>query len=185
MSTFKKYRKKRKIDLLPDEIKEQLDEALMDSSNTYIEISGWLKKEGYNISKTAIGNYAIESKKLAYRMLETTAKVQEIVKIAKQNKDSEATTEAALQIASSKLAEKIALIEEELELLDAETTINLIVKLSRTKAYKDKIYAGLKDQYEVAFESFKESVYKELNAYPEIRDKLVEIATTTLGKVMK
>ena len=62
MSTFKKYRKKRKIDLLPDEIKEQLDEALMDSSNTYIEISGWLKKEGYNISKTAIGNYAIESK---------------------------------------------------------------------------------------------------------------------------
>ena len=55
----------------------------------------------------------------------------------------------------------------------------------RQKAYKDKIYAGLKDQYEVAFESFKESVYKELNAYPEIRDKLVEIATATLGKVMK
>lgn len=185
MSTFQKYRKKRKIDLLPEEIKSQLDEALMDVSNTYTDISKWLKSEGYSISKTAIGNYAIESKRLAYRMLETTRKVQEIVKIAKQNKDSEATTEAALQIASGKLAEKIALIEEELEKLDAETTINLIVKLSRTKAYKDKIYAGIKNQYEKAFEEFKATAYKELEAHPDTRDKLVEIAASTLGKVMK
>lgn len=183
MSSFKKYRSKSKISLLPEEVREEVDQLLLDCSVTYEEISNWLSSEGYKISRSAIGRYAVESKKLSYRLIEAQERVKELVKIAQTNKDDEGLTEAALQMASSMLTEKIALIEEEIDELDAETAINLVVKLSRTKAYKDKIYDGLRNKYEKAFEQFKASVYEELSEYPEVADKLAEIAARTLGKV--
>ena len=49
------------IDKLPDDIKGQLDVRLADTSNTYEELAAWLKAEGYEISKSAIGRYAIRT----------------------------------------------------------------------------------------------------------------------------
>lgn len=46
------------IDRLPDDIKGRLDLKLTDTANTYEELSAWLKEEGYEISKSAIGRYA-------------------------------------------------------------------------------------------------------------------------------
>ena len=43
------------IDKLPDDIKTELDVRLADTANTYEELSAWLKAEGYEISKSAIG----------------------------------------------------------------------------------------------------------------------------------
>lgn len=184
MTTFKKYRKRSKIDELPEEIKNELDELLLDTRVTYTDISGWLKEQGYDISKSTVGKYALETKKLASRLLETQARVQELVKVARQNQDDEYLTEGALQIAVNKLSESIALIEEELEELPPDKAIELMIKLSRAKAYKDKVYAALRGEYETAYKKFKQMVYAELESdYPEIAEKLMAIANQTLGEV--
>lgn len=182
--TFKKYRKRSKVHGLPPDIRAEVDEMLSDINVKYSDICKWLAEEGYPISHSAIGRYALESKQLAARLIETQARVQELMKVARKQPDDGALTKGALQIAAGKLAERIALIEEELDDLPPELVIDLMVKLSRTEAYKTKIYAALRNEYEQAYERFKASVYTELEAnYPEIAERLVEIANETLGKV--
>lgn len=181
--SFKKYRKHNKVFGLPDELRKAVDEMLLDTSITYLDISLWLAEKGESISKSTIGRYALETKQLAHRLMETQVRVQELVKVAK-NQDDEGLTEGALQMAVHKLTEKIALIEEDLDDLPPEKAIDLMIKLSRAKAYKDKVYADLKGEFDRAYEKFKESVYVELNeTYPDVAAKLVEIADATLGKV--
>lgn len=181
---FKKYRKHNKIYNLPENVRVELDEMLLDTSVTYTEISEWLKNLGHDVSKSTVGRYALETKKLANRLVETQARVQELVKVARQNQNDEALTEGALQIAVHKLTEKIAMIEEEMDEMEPDKAIDLMIKLARAKAYKDKIYTELKSEYEMAYKKFKEAVYAELESnHPEIAQKLVEIAEQTLGKV--
>ncbi len=66
------------IDKLPDDIKTELDVRLADTANTYEELSAWLKAEGYEISKSAIGRYAIRSTQAAQRVAETLQRTQAI-----------------------------------------------------------------------------------------------------------
>ena len=184
MSQYKKYRKHNKVYELPEEIRDEVDRRLMDTSITYSDISVWLLNQGYEVSKSTIGRYSLETKQLANRLMETQTRVREMMKIAKNTQDDELLTEGALQIAVGKLSEKIALIEEEMDDLPPEKAIDLMIKLSRAKAYKDKVYADLRGEFDLAHKRFKEAVYAELEAsHPEIVEQLIRIADETLGKV--
>ncbi|MGP1567505.1 MAG: phage protein Gp27 family protein [Peptoanaerobacter stomatis] len=180
---YKKYRKYNKIVSLPDEIKKELDIMLSDTSNTYMEISDWLKDKGFDISKSTVGRYALETHKLSTKLLEARTQVNELIKLAKESNDSENITEGAMQIATVKLTEKIAYLDEEIEDMDASDAIKLITSISRTKAYKDKIYAKLKSEYEEAYNNFKTAISEELKSYPDILDKLMKITDNTMSKL--
>ena len=67
MAERRRTRISSKITQLPEEVKEQLDELLLDTSNTYEEIAEWLKAEGYEISKSAGGRYAIRANQATQR----------------------------------------------------------------------------------------------------------------------
>lgn len=181
---YKKYRKHNKVFGLPEDLRNAVDEMLLDTSITYLDISKWLSEKDISISKSTIGRYALETKQLAHRLLETQARVQELVKVAQHNQNDEGLTEAALQISVHKLSERIAVMEEELDDLPPELAIDLMIKLARAKAYKDKTYATLKNEHERAYEKFKTLVYAELQErHPDLVEKLVNIADETLGKV--
>lgn len=184
MDTFKKFRKHNKVYDLPLPVRNELDSRLLDTGITYTDISTWLYEEGHEVSKSTIGRYALETKKLSYRLIETQARVRELMKVAKANQDEDGSmTEGALQIAVGKLSEKIALIEDELDEMDPKDAIDLMIKLTRAKAYKDNIYAGLRSEFEQAFKQFRESVFKEVaDNHPDIAARLMEIADSTMGK---
>ncbi|MCQ4363153.1 DUF3486 family protein [Mycobacterium gordonae] len=181
---YKKFRRHNKVFELTDELRQAVDDMLMDTSITYDDISRWLVGEGHEISKSTIGRYALETRQLANRLIETQTRVRELMKVAKAHQDDEALTEGALQIAVGKLSEKIALIEEDLDDLPPEKAIDLMIKLSRAKAYKDKVYADLRGEYDLAHRRFKEAVNAELEtSYPEIVEQLIRIADATFGKL--
>jgi len=185
MEKFKKYRKHNKVYDLPPELRTELDERLLDTGITYTEISAWLAQQDHVISKSTIGRYALETKQLAGRLIETQTRVRELVRVAKLNQDDDGSlTEGALQIAVGKLSEKIALIEEELDDMPPDKAIDLMIKLSRVKAYKDKVYADLRTEYENAYRQFRLSVFAEIELHhPDLAARLLEIADDTLGKV--
>ena len=65
--TRKKNRISSKIDELPSEIKGQVDVMLSDTSNSYQDVSGWLKEKGYGFhidSPTNQQFVVLENKKL-------------------------------------------------------------------------------------------------------------------------
>ena len=79
------------IDKLPDDIKTELDVRLADTANTYEELSAWLKAEGYEISKSAIGRYAIRSTQAAQRVAETLQRTQAIAQAVEAHPDLDYT----------------------------------------------------------------------------------------------
>lgn len=180
---YKKFRKNNKINSLPNDIKKELDIMLSDTSNTYIQISQYLKDNGYDISKSSVGRYALQTHKLSTKLLEARSQVNELVRLAKEGKDSENITEGAMQIAAVKLTEKIAYLEEEIESMDASDAIKLITSISRTKAYKDKIYAKLKADYEEAYKNFKNTISEELKSHPDLLERLIKITDNTVAKL--
>lgn len=183
-----KYRSHRKIDEVPKDIKNALDIMLEDTSITYTEITDWLNNELKQrnlelvISRSAVGRYSMETKKLSSRLLENMEQMRELVKLAKSN-DEGNVTEGALQLATYKLTEKIALADEEIEAMPISRAIELAANISRTKAYKDKIYTSLKSEYEKGYEQFKKRINNEIAAHPELVKQLERIANETVGKL--
>ena len=59
------------VDDLPEPLKSQFEMKLANPANTYMELSEWLKEEGYSISKSAIGRYAVRTREAAQRVAET------------------------------------------------------------------------------------------------------------------
>ena len=84
------------IDKLPDDIKTELDVRLADTANTYEELSAWLKAEGYEISKSAIGRYAIRSTQAAQRVAETLQRTQAIAQAVEAHPDPVSYTHLTL-----------------------------------------------------------------------------------------
>ena len=82
-----KYRSHRKIDEVPKDIKNALDIMLEDTSITYTEITDWLNNELKQrnlelvISRSAVGRYSMETKKLSSRLLENMENMRELVKL--------------------------------------------------------------------------------------------------------
>ena len=184
MAAYKKYRKHNKIYELPEHARAMLDDMLQDTSITYVEIAQWLKDEGFDISKSTVGRYALENNKLTVKLLEAQEQINTLVRLAKDN-DGENLTEGALQIATHKLTAKIAMLETEIDDMDAADAIRLMTGIARTKAYKDKVYAALRSAWDNAYEAFLRQVDAEIDSDPALRKRLEEIAKNTLGKVVE
>ena len=79
------------IDRLPEDIRTQLDIRLSDTANTYEELSAWLKAEGHEISRSAIGRYAIRTTRAAQRVAETIQRTRAIAQAVEAHPDLDYT----------------------------------------------------------------------------------------------
>lgn len=76
-----------KIDQLPPEAKAKVDDMVADSSFTYQDIADWLKEQGYEISRGAVGRYAIRINEAAQRMAEQLEQTRLILDRIERNPD--------------------------------------------------------------------------------------------------
>lgn len=102
------------IDRLPDDIKGRLDLKLTDTANTYEELSAWLKEEGYEISKSAIGRYAIRSTQAAQRVAETLQRTQVIAQAVATHPDLD-YTKAASMVLMDGLMQRVSTAEDDFQ----------------------------------------------------------------------
>lgn len=127
-----------KIDELPEELRVKVDVMLADTSNTYEYISQYLKQEGYEISKSSVGRYAMRSNTATQRLLEAQAQTEQLIRVVKDNPDAD-YTEAAIMLTMNGLVNKVATAEEEFQEMPLDKAGRLIASLSRTKVYKDRV----------------------------------------------
>ena len=123
------------VDKLPDEIKTELDLRLADTANTYEEIAAWLKSEGYEISKSAIGRYSIRSTQAAQRVAETLQRTQAIFFFF----DSETYvfyTKAASMVLMDGLMQRVSTAEDDFSSMPLDKAGRLIASLSRNATYE-------------------------------------------------
>lgn len=123
-----------KIDELPEELRVKVDVMLADTSNTYEYISQYLKQEGYEISKSSVGRYAMRSNTATQRLLEAQAQTEQLIRVVKDNPDAD-YTEAAIMLTMNGLVNKVATAEEEFQEMPLDKAGRLIASLSRTVVF--------------------------------------------------
>lgn len=172
----KKTRISSKIDELPLEIKSQVDVMLTDTSNSYWNISDWLKEKGYEISKSSVGRYAVRSNTATQRLLEAQSRTEALVNVVKRNPDAD-YTEAGMVLMMDGLINRLATAEEEFDSIPLDKVGRLIASLSRTKVYKDRVRQEMKDKADLAFKELEGEIMKTIKSDPELVTKLKEILT--------
>lgn len=156
-----RQRVKSKIDELPPEIRLVVDGMLADVRYTYREISEYLGEQGYDISYGAVFRYAQRKGSATQRILEAQAQTKAIIDAIKQNPEMD-YTEGALQMAAAGLTQKMVAAKEEWDDMPIDKAVRVLVSLSKTKSYKDKVYTELDGKVNAALGEFKAQVFEEI-----------------------
>lgn len=174
----KKNRKHSKIDGLPNDIKEAVEEMIK-SDFTYREIVDYIKNQGFEISQSSVQRYAsglnetLQSLKMAQENFRVVMEETEKYK----NLD---VSDGILRLLSNQVFNGINnLCDEEIKNLDFDTLMKNSVALTRAIAYKKKVDIDSKDILENGAEQFQSMLYETMaednpKLYKEIKKYLKE-----------
>ena len=171
------------IDRLPPELKTQLDMKLTDTSNTYVELAEWLKAEGHDISKSAIGRYAIRSSKAAERVAETLQRTAAIAQAVEAHPDLDYTSAASMVLMDG-LMRRVSTAEDEFAEMPLDKAGRLIASLARNATYERKVKADLKKKAELAFEQMEAELLGLIKQDPELTAELSAVIAKAREKVL-
>lgn len=171
------------IDKLPDDIKSRLDVKLSDTTNTYEELSAWLKVEGYEISKSAIGRYAIRTTKAAQRVAETIQRTQAIAQAVEAHPDLD-YTKAASMVLMDGLMQRVSTAEEDFQEMPLDKAGRLIASLARNATYEKNVRANLKKKAELAFDQLEVELMAAIKQHPELAGELHDVLARAREKVL-
>ena len=121
---------KSRVDELPDEIRAQLDAMLADVNYTYQDIADTITDLGYEISRSAVGRYAMRHNSAARRLKEASEQTTALLQFIRENQDVE-STELASAIMIDGLTRRIATADEDFDAM-------LLVQLQRSTIYKER-----------------------------------------------
>lgn len=180
----KKSRIRCKIDELPQDERDTVRLMLMDTSNTYLDIAEYLQNQGYEISKSAVGRYALRQNAVAQRLSEVQEHTKLLVEAVKQDPDVD-YTEATMRMLITSLTEKIATAQEEFDQMDLAEAGRLVVSLSRTKVYKDRVKHEIKKRIELAFQGMETEMMAAIKSSPELAQELKALLQRAKEKMMQ
>ena len=180
----KKTRISGKVDELPEEIRQQVDVMLVDTSNTYLSISLKLRDMGYEVSKSSFGRYALRTASATQRLLEAQAQTEQLVKVIQKNPDAD-YTEAGIRMMVNGLIDKIATAEEEFDALPLDKAGRLLASLSRTKVYKDRVKQDMQKKADLAFSEMEDRIMKLIRQDPEAAAQLRTILQEAKDRMMQ
>lgn len=163
-----------KIDELPEEVKLKVDFLLADPKNSYEEIAQDLKQQGYAISKSSVGRYALRTNTALQRLMEAQQQTNKLVEAIKENPDAD-YTEAAIMLTMNGLVNRMATAEEEFDSMPLDKAGRLIASLSRTKVYKDRVRQDMKKKADIAFQEMEAEMMKVIRQDPEAAEQLRSI----------
>lgn len=171
------------VDKLPTELRGQLDIKLADTTNTYEDLSNWLKDEGYAISKSAIGRYAIRSSQAAQRVAETLQRTQAIAQAVEAHPDLD-YTKAGSMVLMDGLMQRVSTAEEEYSEMPLDKAGRLIVSLARNATYEQRVRQEMKKKAELAFDQMETELMEAIKQHPELVGELHDVLARAREKVL-
>ena len=171
------------VDRLPDEVRAELDLRLSDTANTYSELSDWLKSEGYEISRSAIGRYAIRTTTAAQRVAETIQRTQAIAKAVEEHPDLDYTKAASLVYVDG-LMRRLSTAEDEFDEIPLDKAGRLLASFSRNETYEKRTRAELKKKAELAFDQLETELTAAIRQHPELSGELHSVLARAREKVL-
>ena len=168
-------RKHSKIDALPTDIKEAVEQMIL-GNYTYRDICNFVQETAnVTLSQTAVCNYAkglnatVQDLRLASENMRTLT--EEIAKYPQLD-----TTEGIARLISHKVLQAVRELDDEaLRTSDPLKLIDRCTGLIRAVAYKNENDTRTKNIKDMAFESFKEEIFDAMaSEAPELYAQLVK-----------
>ncbi|BFH15190.1 phage protein Gp27 family protein [Paenibacillus melissococcoides] len=183
MSGKRRNRTRSKIDDLPVHIKDQVDAMLMDTRYTYWEISEYLEDQGFEVSKSSIGRYALRIGSTMQRLMEAQEQTKALVEMIKKNPEVD-YTEGGLQIMAGELTKKMAQAQEEWDYMPLDKAARVMVALSRTKVYKDRVRQDMQKKVDLAFQGMESELMAAIKSDPQLAGELKSVLQRAKEKMM-
>ncbi|MFR3921921.1 MAG: phage protein Gp27 family protein, partial [Dysosmobacter welbionis] len=139
-------------------------------ANTYEELSAWLKEEGYEISKSAIGRYAIRSTQAAQRVAETLQRTQVIAQAVEAHPDLD-YTKAASMVLMDGLMQRVSTAEDDFQEMPLDKA-ELIASLAGH--IQQRVRRGDEAEGELASTRWRQSLEK-VKQYPDLAARLRDV----------
>lgn len=171
------------IDTLPDDIKRLLDIKLTDNTNTFVELSEWLKSEGYEISKSAIGRYSRRTAIAAQRVVETLQRTQAIAQAVEAHPELDYTKAASIVLMDG-LMQRVSSAEDDFAEMPLDKAGRLIASLARNATYERRVQAELKKKAELAFDQLETELMAAIRQHPELSGELHNVLARAREKVL-
>jgi len=159
------------LDELPEDLRLQVDVKLVKTKTTYQAISDWLKAQGHEISKSAVGRYALKINQVSQRIVEAQRQTEVLINAVKMNPDVD-YTDAGNMLLADGLVKRLAMAEEEFDTLPLDKVGRLMTALSRTKTYKDRVKQDSKKKIELAFQGMETEMMAAIKSDPELAKEL-------------
>lgn len=151
--SHRKVRRHGKIDHLPDEVRGEVERLLLEPDITYEDVAEFLKKKGYDISRSAVGRYGKEflNQVRELRIIEDQAKT--LV--------SEAGDGLVLEEAASKLAAKSIiklLLDNGVKAARIPYLVSDLAKLQMSSVRREALKADLRKKVDRVFKEAEKNV---------------------------
>lgn len=164
------------IDELPPVIRQVVDEMLADVRYKYEDIVTRLKELGFEISRSAIGRYALRSNKQAARLKAAREQTDALIHLVRDNQDIEAS-EIATAIMINGLTQRLATAEEEYEDIPLDKAGRLLIQLQRTVVYKERMKKERRQVIEAVERNVKSRMRQAIQGDPDLLARLQELVS--------
>lgn len=125
-----------------------------------------MKEQGYMVSKSSVGRYALRSNTALQRLMEAQVQTNKLVEAIREKPDAD-YTEAAIMLTMNGLVNRMATAEEEFDSMPLDKAGRLIASLSRTKVYKDRVRQEMRKKADIAFGEMEAEMMKVIKEDPE------------------
>lgn len=173
-------RKHHKVTQLPQELIDAVNERLV-KGHTYTEIAEWLRQMGEPISKSAIGRYNKDFSATLDRLKIVRDQAKAIIE---SNLDVPAThlAEATNELALSMIMETLSSLNS-LEGEKVTELLKVLPKLADASTKREALKFQFNKGVEAASVKFKESLKKELEADPELMERVIDLVEKSKEQV--
>lgn len=174
-----------KIDRLPQPLKKEVEEKLLDGE-TYEDIADYLKAKGEDIHYSSVGRYG----RGFLKKFESVRVAKEFAKLLAEDSVDRPATE--LHEANNLLASQIimeALVDDGMDAKARAEAARSIATLQRAQVANEKLKIDSRKEQgaiHMAFRIFTDKVYQEIgDRYPDLAQKLLELADETENELQK
>lgn len=172
-----------KIDQLPPEVKFQVDDMVANSAITYQEISDWLKEQGYDISRGAVGRYAIRVNEAAQRMAEQLEQTRLILDRIERNPDVD-PAKAAQAVMASGIMQRVSTADGEFLEMPLEKAGRLLASFRRVDVAERKMLFDMRQKIDLAFEELEHQLMDAIKNDPALSAQMRDILTKAKEKMV-
>ncbi len=172
-----------KIEQLPPDVRLQVDDMITDASNTYTDISDWLKAQGHDISRGAVGRYAIRVNEAARRVAESLEKTKLILDRIERNPDLD-PAKAAQAIMIDGLMQRMSTADDEFYEMPLDQAGRLLASFRRVNVAEKKLTFDMRSKIDLAFEQLEVELKSLIFNDPVLSEQLREILTKAKEKMV-